>query len=435
MLLGYFFRPVNVSLRRADKMIRLSTHLPKIRRSVYQTEVGRRIASVAATLISAAVLIGCSSGAASREASDPGLSITAIADPNVLARLESIRHKRETDHFDPDFIFGPGDVLDISAQDVPELRQRQVRISPEGTIELPVVGTMKVAGLTESQFTAEFRHRLARFVKDPEVNVFVKQYFSRDVAVVGAVVKPGLYNLNSGSDTLLSVIDEAGGLNDRAPGTIVFIPAPAGPASDTNMSRLMPASVSGLDGFKPTQLSTTSVEQPLAIDGVSTSSRPIVPLSKPTSGNGMPLIPHLRTQEQPIVIDMMGPAAVAALAIPARPGDVLIVPASGSVMVQGWVRTPGAYPITPGMTVLGAVTAAGGQMFSSSATLLRGGSGGIKTETPLDLAAIESGKARDFAVQPGDVVLVHRSAVGAVPYFFYTLFGRFGTGIAANPSW
>ena len=388
---------------------------------------------VATALAGAAIVTGCSSGADNHESADPGLTAAAIADPNVVARLNSIRDQRETDHFDPDFIFGPGDVLDISAEDVPELRERQVRISPQGTVELPVVGTMKVAGLTESQFTSEFRQRLAQFVKDPEVNIFVKQYFSRDVAVVGAVVKPGLYNLNSGSDTLLDMINEAGGLNDHAPGTIVFIPAPASQETATNIGRLQQASVTGVDGLMPAQTATLDAERPTAIDGSAEPSRPLAIAAKPSSGGGLPLLSHLQAQEQPIVIDMMGPAAVAALAIPARPGDVIIVPASGSVMVQGWVRTPGAYAITPGMTVLGAVTAAGGEMFSESATLLRGRSGGSKTQTPLDLGAVKSAQARDFAVQPGDVVLVHSSAAGAIPYLFYSLFTRFGSGFSVAP--
>ena len=103
-------------------------------------------------------------------------------------------------------------------------------------------------------------------------------------------------------------------------------------------------------------------------------------------------------------------------------------------MVQGWVRTPGAYRITSGMTVLGAVTAAGGQMFSSSATLLRAGSGGNKVEFPVDLSAVESAKGPDVQVQSGDVVLVNRSAAGAVPYMFYSLYSHFGTAVAAAPA-
>jgi protein involved in polysaccharide export with SLBB domain len=114
--------------------------------------------------------------------------------------------------------------------------------------------------------------------------------------------------------------------------------------------------------------------------------------------------------------------------LPARPGDVIIVPAAGEVMVQGWVGSPGAFRITPGMTALGAVTAAGGEQFSSSATVLRNGEDGDKVQIPINLSQIKAGQEPDVAVQSGDVVIVNRSAVGAVPYFAYTLFSKFGTG-------
>ena len=96
--------------------------------------------------------------------------------------------------------------------------------------------------------------------------------------------------------------------------------------------------------------------------------------------------------------------------IPVRPGDVIIVPASGSVLVQGWVRTPGAYPITPGMTEYGAITAAGGAMFSSTARLLRANHSGERTEYAFDLAKIEQGQEPDIQVESGDVVVVNKSA-------------------------
>ena len=73
------------------------------------------------------------------------------------------------------------------------------------------------------------------------------------------------------------------------------------------------------------------------------------------------------------------------LDLPAKAGDVIIVPAAGQVTVQGWVDKPGAFPITNGMTALGAIASAGGALFTSSATLLREQKNGIKLSIPLDL--------------------------------------------------
>jgi protein involved in polysaccharide export with SLBB domain len=103
------------------------------------------------------------------------------------------------------------------------------------------------------------------------------------------------------------------------------------------------------------------------------------------------------------------------------------------VMVKGWVQSPGAYKIVPGMTVLGAVAAAGGEMFSSSVTLLRTGEYGTKETKSLNLTKIADEQEPDVKVLSGDVVVVDRSAVGFVPYVVYSLFTRLGTGIYANP--
>jgi protein involved in polysaccharide export with SLBB domain len=103
------------------------------------------------------------------------------------------------------------------------------------------------------------------------------------------------------------------------------------------------------------------------------------------------------------------------------------------VGVYGWVSHPGTFDVTAGMTVLGAVTAAGGAMFSSNVELLRTERGN-RISIPLDLSKIESGKASDLPVKGGDVVLIKSSAVGAVPYGVYTLLSKFGTGLYLSPA-
>jgi protein involved in polysaccharide export with SLBB domain len=111
------------------------------------------------------------------------------------------------------------------------------------------------------------------------------------------------------------------------------------------------------------------------------------------------------------------------------PGDVIIVPAAGEVTVQGWVDKGGSFKIDPGMTAMGAIAAAGGAMFSGHATLLREQDDGRKIQIPLDLSKIKSGEEPDVQVQSGDVVVVERSAVGAVPYSLYFLISHIGMGI------
>jgi len=98
--------------------------------------------------------------------------------------------------------------------------------------------------------------------------------------------------------------------------------------------------------------------------------------------------------------------------------------------VEGWVRSPGAVNLTPGMTVIGAIAAAGGALFSSNAEILRSSLEEHRTAISLNLSAAENGEAPDLPVEAGDVVIVERSALGAVPYAVYALLSRFATGFA-----
>lgn len=59
------------------------------------------------------------------------------------------------------------------------------------------------------------------------------------------------------------------------------------------------------------------------------------------------------------------------LTLPARPGDVIMVPGSGEVLVEGWVNKPGSYKITPRLTILGVVAAAGGPLFAADTSSVK----------------------------------------------------------------
>jgi protein involved in polysaccharide export with SLBB domain len=113
----------------------------------------------------------------------------------------------------------------------------------------------------------------------------------------------------------------------------------------------------------------------------------------------------------------------------ARPGDVIVVPAAGEVTVQGWVDKPGAFKVTPGLTILGSIAAAGGPNFTTSATLLREQSDGGKLSVPLDLSKIKHGDEEDLRVRGGDVIIVEKSVAGAVPYSIYFLLNKLYLGV------
>ena len=142
------------------------------------------------------------------------------------SRLARLWEERSKDSFSPDFAIGPGDLLEISVPEMEQLKDREARVSASGTIELPVLGVVEVGGMTEDQVKVVLEQKLARYMREPDVDVNVKQYNSREVAVVGMVQRPGLYTLTSRSDTILDMISKAGGMSIDASSRIIFVPAP-----------------------------------------------------------------------------------------------------------------------------------------------------------------------------------------------------------------
>jgi polysaccharide export outer membrane protein len=358
------------------------------------------------------------SAAATYESSN---SSSAASDDTI----EQIRDQRSQDSFSPDFAIGPGDVISISVPDVPEINSRVERVSAKNNIDLPVAGEIKVGGLTEDQAREAIRTALAKLVKDPDVNLFVKEYKSRQVAVVGMVNRPGLYSLNSRSDTILDLIGRAGGMNERASNVVMLVPAP--PSSN---GRIPSSVLADLHDQHRNAAQSTGSEGRLGVQTAASAQSPETATAPDPEGVQQASYSPVPKGAESVSIDVNNLTRGSPDDIPVRPGDVIIVPASGSVLVQGWVRTPGAYPITPGLTEYGAITAAGGAMFSSTARLLRANHSGERTEYAFDLAKIEQGQEPDIQVESGDVVVVNKSATGAVPYGVYFLFEHFGTGIS-----
>lgn len=111
---------------------------------------------------------------------------------------------------------GPGDLVEVSVYNVPDLTTR-ARISSTGDVYLPLIDYVHIGGLTAEEAQPVIEKRLADggFVKDPHVSIFVTQYTSQSVSVLGEVEKPGVYPV-MGEQRLLDVISAAGGFSDKA---------------------------------------------------------------------------------------------------------------------------------------------------------------------------------------------------------------------------
>jgi polysaccharide biosynthesis/export protein len=110
---------------------------------------------------------------------------------------------------------GSGDLLEISVYGTDF--SKTVRVASSGHVKLPLIGELRLAGLTTGQAEAAIRKMLmeGNYFNNPEVSVFAREYATQGISVLGEVQKPGVYAL-LGSRTLLDVISVAGGTTPRA---------------------------------------------------------------------------------------------------------------------------------------------------------------------------------------------------------------------------
>ncbi len=282
--------------------------------------------------------------------------------------MNLIRRRAEGSGHDSNYRIGPADELEINVFDVPELNVT-ARVRESGFVSLPLVGAVKAAGLTESDFHDELRKRLAGYVKQPEITVFISSYGSQKIAVMGAVSKPGTYPLKKGSNSILELISEAGGMNEKA----------------GNILTLVPAELSGV----------------AAANDVEARARLALASQAPD---------QLRDSGIQIYLDqVMGTNGGIPLEIPVRGGDMIIIPEAGKVMVEGEVQKVGQYDLGPQMTMLGAIAAAGGITYGANVAEVeveREVGGDRKAYYVVDLQKIASGEDRDIRLRSGDIVRI-----------------------------
>jgi len=339
-----------------------------------------------------------------------------IENTDNAAKLESLWNARMADgaaDSSKNFTLGPGDLLWISAPLMDQLKDKTVRVSEGGTIALPLIGVINVETMTEDDLRSELIHRIAKYMYHPQVEVFLKHSEHREVGVLGNVTHPGRYTLSSQSDTIMTMISRAGGLSTGAASRIILIPAPLRAASSV-VSVADASQARGVSSDRSPKLVRSSL--PSTVGSVGGASG-----AELGGDHGTAVAKALANEE--VVINASRPEGERYLEMFARAGDIIIIPAAGQVTVQGWVDKPGAYNVTPGLTALGAIAAAGGANFTRSATILRETDAG-KLQIPLDLSKIKDGQATDVGVESGDVVIVEKSYLGAIPYSGYFLLNK-----------
>jgi polysaccharide export outer membrane protein len=239
---------------------------------------------------------------------------------------------------------GPKDSLTIVVFGHEELSGK-FTVAADGSLSFPLIAPIQAADRTVPEVQAELAERLGNgFLKTPRVTVEITQYVSQRVFVMGEVHTPGAISL-TGPMTLLEVLARSGSLTEQAGGDVVIL--------------------RGTDRA---------------------SGLPLVPGQEGTSELGRVSVQQLRRGTV---------AANTAL----HDGDTVFVPRAENIYVLGLVNRPGPYVLETGLTVLRALSLAGG-------TTSLGSTGRMRITRVLDGKRIEMKAHLDDVLLPGDTITV-----------------------------
>jgi polysaccharide export outer membrane protein len=334
-------------------------------------------------------------------ASQPSPGQTGSEEINNLNQALAKRAAARIDSssFGSDYVIGPNDLVEIAVFDIKDL-DRVVRVSNQGRISLPLIGSLQASGLTARELEVVIAELLRqKYVKNPQVSVFIKEFQSRPVAIYGAVKKPGIVQLQS-PRTLIEMLAMAEGFTDDA-GDYVTVRRHA--ASGNDVPTLSDKALGGMEedsgnGSAPGTGSTTEKQTKTPSDPPSTST---------ASSEQLDII-KVRISD---LINSSDPKYNLMI----QPGDAINVAKAGIVYVTGDVGRPGGFVLKEreSLTVLQAVSLAEGVRSTAAkkaARIIRKHPDGTKEDLPINLAKVFEGKAPDVTMQANDILFVPSSA-------------------------
>jgi polysaccharide export outer membrane protein len=148
-----------------------------------------------------------------------GIGIPAMAQGQSSTLQSVIMHDQSAN------TIGPGDLLDLTVFNVPELILK-VRVDSSGVVSLPLIGDLKLAGTTVRDAQLLIARELVerQMVRKPQVSVFIEEFATQGITVYGEVNTPGIYPL-MGPHKLYDAISAAGGLTLKSGRTITILHA------------------------------------------------------------------------------------------------------------------------------------------------------------------------------------------------------------------
>lgn len=243
-----------------------------------------------------------------------------------------------------DYVIGPQDVVTIQVYDQADLGGKY-SVEADGTFSFPLIGRVKAGGQTLRALEQDLKSKLADgYFRNPQVTVAIEQYRSQRVFVMGEVRQPGPVPLTGGM-TLIEALARAGSTTSTASGEVAIVRASQGDVRGP----VLPDQNNGSDVFRASlkELEGGALSQNLEL----------------------------------------------------HDGDTVFVPRAETIYVFGQVRTPGAYGVQANMTVLQALSLAGG-------VTEHGAAGRIRVVRSEDGAKKEIKVKLTDLVRPGDTVIV-----------------------------
>ncbi len=321
----------------------------------FANQIGRRLTIGLTGLMCALMLTGC----ASRQTTEQGQSQAEFqamisAQERVTEINENLMMMAVTSGEGQEYRVGPEDQIRVDVLGVPDL-SREYRINGAGSVLLPLVGGVPVAGLKLSEVEQAIAEALAKdFIRNPDVSVEVTEFRSQQFTVVGAVSSPRVYN-TSRQVSLIEALAMAGGISENA-GNLVFL------------NDRVPDPETGRPGTRT-----------LVID-----------------------IGELMQSAEQFNL-MLGENAM------------INVPRGGYVYVEGAVGRPGAVPQRTDTTVLKAIAQAGGLSADASRSevgvLRRDPASGRWESFVVNYSDIRDNPAADIQLKSGDIVVVENSVI------------------------
>ncbi len=334
------------------------------------------------------------------------------------------------------YLLGPGDTVLITVFRYPEL-SRAVRIEGDGMIRVPLIHSdIHASCLTTDQLAEEVAKHYLEYLKDPQVDVSIRDYSSEPVAVVGAVNKPGSFALQRRA-RLREILAFAGGPSPAA-GRLVQImhdepdgsgcpiaPTVANKEDPPQSAATTPSSAENGDGAVPHDTANPGDASITSIASASKDGSPNL-TAKPaeaTNPSGGPVAlsstpPNPAPASGITYVDLVELMQGGGTDPYIRPGDIINIPEASSAFVIGDVNHPTVVPLNKQIMLSRAIALAGGPTANARSSRVRIvryiDTKGGNTEIVVNLNDIYKNKREDVALRAGDIVQVPGSTAKSI---------------------